>query len=85
MGSWGDGARHHGATIVVATWTVLVAASASGALGLGMQGQWIPGGRSLTPRPRRLWPHDYIAAADQPLLRRKRPRLVAGGFSLVRG
>ena len=85
MGSSGDGARHHGVATTSATWRALVTASASGALDLGIQGQRIPGGRPLTPRPRHLWTHDYIIVPGQPLLRWKWPRLVAGGFSLFCG
>ena len=80
MGPWGDGAPHCGVATTAATWTALVTASSSGALGLGVQRQRISGGRPLVQRPRHLRPHDDVAAAGQPLLRWKWPELVAGVF-----
>ena len=58
-------------------------ASSSWALGLGVQGQRIPWRRPLAPRPRHHLHRCFVAAVNQPLLRRKQPRIIAGSLSFL--
>ena len=80
MGSQGDGMHLHRTATAAVVRAAPAAASSSGALRLGVQGQCVARRRPLVPRPRHLRPHEDVMGAYQPLLWQKWPLLFVGIF-----
>ena len=83
MDSRSDGTRHCSASILAVVRALTLIAPSSRAPGLGVQGQWIPRRRPLTPRPRHHLHRCSVAIVDRPLLWRKQRRRVEGNLSLL--